>query len=175
MGLRTQTGSPEAVQRRPRGPGDSPAHSLLCWLMRAVFSAWFTAGIIAVLALLTLKALAPPAGRHAPVDEYAQVFRVHLPWLLFSILMAFVAAGYVREWAGAPGRVLTALPVPLLGSLTAAVVGIPLSDSALAVTLHLIEGLLGVALGLALARALAQRWEVNSGTPRERRQWRRSR
>lgn len=70
--------------------------------MRAVFSAWFTASLLAVMALLALKALAPTTGQGEPVDEYAQVLRVHLPWLLFCVLMAVAAGSYVREWANGP-------------------------------------------------------------------------
>lgn len=88
--------------------------------MRAVFSAWFTASLLAVMALLALKALAPTTGQGEPVDEYAQVLRVHLPWLLFCVLMAVAAGSYVREWANGLGRVVAALPVPVLGSFVAA-------------------------------------------------------
>ncbi|MCP9950192.1 hypothetical protein [Actinomadura madurae] len=143
--------------------------------MRAVFSAWFTASLLAVMALLALKALAPTTGQGEPVDEYAQVLRVHLPWLLFCVLMAVAAGSYVREWANGLGRVVAALPVPVLGSFVAASLGIPFSDTAVGVVLHLIEASLGVVLGLALSKTLSQRWAAETVNTRERGTWRKNR
>ncbi|WP_433327528.1 hypothetical protein [Spirillospora sp. CA-294931] len=125
--------------------------------MRAVFSAWFAAGIVAAIALLALKALAPHVEPGVSVDEYAQIYRVHLPRLLFSILMAFVAGSYVREDYTALGRGLAALPVPLLVSVIGAVMDIPMSTTVVTLVLSLIEALLGVVLGLFLTRALSSR------------------
>jgi hypothetical protein len=142
--------------------------------MRAVFSAWFTASVIAVLALLALQALAPTIGHGEPVDEYAQVLRVHLPWLISCVLMAVAAGSYVRDWANATGRALAALPVPVLGSALAALAGIPMSDTVLGFLLHIIEAVLGVVLGLALSKTLVQRWDVEAKS-RERGAWRKNR
>ncbi|MEU8122758.1 hypothetical protein AB0C21_28945 [Spirillospora sp. NPDC049024] len=143
--------------------------------MRAVFSAWFTASVLAVMALLALKALAPAAGQGEPVDEYAQVLRVHLPWLVFCVLMAVAAGSYVRDWANDLGRVVAALPVPVLGSIAAATAGIPLSDTLLGVILHLLEAALGVVLGLALSKTLSQRWAAETAKARGKGEWRKSR
>jgi hypothetical protein len=143
--------------------------------MRAVFSAWLTSGVIAVIALLVLKVLAPADGRAEPVDEYARVLRVHLPWLAFCVLMAVAAGSYVRDWANDLGRALAAFPAPLLGGVAAGFIGLPASSTAVGVLLHLIEAALGVLVGLALSKALAQRWEVDGSDRRERGAWRRSR
>ncbi|MEU9873932.1 hypothetical protein AB0C87_39435 [Actinomadura sp. NPDC048021] len=143
--------------------------------MRAVLSAWFSAALVAALAVCTLKVTAPAIERGEPVDEYAQVLRVHLPWLLFCTFMAVTAGSYVRDRDGGRGRVLAALPVPLLGSLAAAVLGIPFSDTAVGLILHLIEAVLGVALGLALSRTLSRRWAAEAVEIRERRGRRKAR
>ncbi|MBB4773302.1 hypothetical protein [Actinomadura livida] len=143
--------------------------------MRAVFSAWLTSGILAVMALLALKALAPAAGEGGPVDEYAQVLRVHLPWLLSCVLMAVAAGSYVRDRVTGFGRALAALPAPVLGALAAAFIGVPWSGTPVGLTLHLIEAVLGVILGLALSTALSRREETGGAHTREHGQWRRDR
>ena len=121
--------------------------------MRAVLSGWLAAAAVAAVALATIKGLAPPEdGR--PVDEYAQVLRGHLPWLLFSVLMAFVGAFYVRGRGGGWWRVGAGLPVPVLATFAGTEFGIRAAHSDLAVGLQLIEALLGVALGLFLADRL---------------------
>lgn len=127
-----------------------------------MLSAWFAAAIVAVLAVCTLKVTAPEIEQGEPVDEYAQVLRVHLPWLLFCAFMAVTTGSYMRDRDGGLGRVLAALPVPLLGSLAAAALGIPFSDTPVGLILHLIEALLGVALGLALSRTLSRRWAAEA-------------
>lgn len=144
--------------------------------MRALLSAWFAAALVAALAVCTLKVAAPAIERGEPVDEYAQVLRVHLPWLLFCTFMAITSGSYTRDRKGGPGRILAALPVPLLGSLAAAALGIPFSDTAVGLILHLIEAVLGVALGLALSRTLSRRWAAevaDTGGRRGRRKARR--
>lgn len=142
--------------------------------MRAVFSAWLTSGVLAVMALLALKALAPVEGDGGPVDEYAQVMRVHLPWLIFCVLMAVAAGSYVRDWTGF-GRSVAAFPAPVLGSLVAAFIGVPASGTAVGLILHLIEAVLGVILGLALSKALSQRWDAGGANTREHGEWRKNR
>lgn len=143
--------------------------------MRAVFSAWFSAGLIAGLALLALEALAPSVEEGHPVDEYAQLSRVHLPWLLFCVLMALAAGSYVREWKAGLGRALVALPVPAVGGVTAALIGTPQADTLVVLGLHLLEAALGVVLGLALSRTLTARWDAGQEFARERGEWRRNR
>ncbi|MEU8801505.1 hypothetical protein [Spirillospora sp. NPDC048819] len=143
--------------------------------MRAVLSAWLTSGVLAVMALLALKALAPVDGDGGPVDEYAQVLRVHLPWLVFCVLMAVAAGSYVRDWATGFGRALAALPAPVLGGLATAFIGVPSSGTAVGLILHLIEAVLGVILGLALSKALSQRWDAGGANTREHGEWRRNR
>lgn len=117
--------------------------------MRAVLSGWLAAAIIAALALVTVSALAP-ADDGRPVDEYAQVVRIHLPWLLFSVLMAFVGGYYVRARLTGWWCLVGALPVPLLATFAATRLGVPAAQSVVAIVLRLIEALLGVALGLLL-------------------------
>ncbi|XRQ11806.1 hypothetical protein ACN3XK_13225 [Actinomadura welshii] len=143
--------------------------------MRAVFSAWLASGVLAVIALLVLWTLAPADGAAGPVDEYARVLRVHLPWLAFCILMAITAGGYVRDRPGGLERALAAFPAPVIGGVAAAFIGLPASSTALGVALHLIEAVLGVILGLALSRALAQSPEAGGADTRGRGEWRRSR
>ncbi|MFG2085547.1 MULTISPECIES: hypothetical protein [unclassified Spirillospora] len=143
--------------------------------MRAVFSAWLTSGALAVMALLALKALAPAEGRGGPVDEYAQVMRVHLPWLVFCVLMTVAAGSYVRDRIGGLGLALVAFPAPVLGSFAAAFVGVPSSDTPVGLILHLIEAVLGIILGLALSKALSQRWDAGGAEARERGEWRKNR
>ena len=95
-----------------------------------------------------LKGLAPKDVGSS--DEYAQVLRVHLPWLLLSVLMAFVAAYYVRHQMKGWGRLGASIPVPVLATLVSVKLGMQAAESVLAIVLHLIEALLGVALGLFL-------------------------
>jgi hypothetical protein len=117
-------------------------------VMRALLSGWLAAVIVAALALAAMKGLAPMDGR--PFDEYAQVLRVHLPWLLSSVLMAFVAGFYVRDRSGGWWRLGAGLPIPMLAAFAGTQLGIQTAQSVLAVGLRLIEALLGVALGLFL-------------------------
>lgn len=127
-----------------------------------MLSAWFAAALVAALAVCTLKVVAPAIDQGEPVDEYAQVLRVHLPWLLFCAFMAVTSGSYVRDRNGGLGRVVATLPVPLLGAVAAAALGIPFSDTTVGLVLHLIEAVLGVALGLALSRSLSRRWAAEA-------------
>jgi hypothetical protein len=117
--------------------------------MRAVLSGWLAAVVIAAGALAAIKGLAPaPDGR--PVDEYAQVLRVHLPWVLAGVLMAFVAGFYVRDRPRGRWRLAAGLPIPMVAAIVGTGLGIQPAHSALAFGLRLIESLLGVAVGLFL-------------------------
>jgi len=117
--------------------------------MRAVLSGWLAAMVVAAIALAAMKGLAPKAdGR--PLDEYAQVLRVHLPWLLCSVLVAFVAGFYVRDRPRGWWRLAGGLPIPMLATFVNIDLGIQAGQSVLAIGLRLIEALLGVALGLFL-------------------------
>ncbi|MEU5880338.1 hypothetical protein [Spirillospora sp. NPDC047279] len=127
--------------------------------MRSLWSAWLATVIIAVLALLAMKALTPEAGSAAADDEYAEIYRIHLPWLLFCVLMAFSAGAYQRDRTAFRWRLLAAAPVPLIAAVTGVVIDVPPAHTALALLLRLIETLLGIALGLILSDFLSERLE----------------
>jgi hypothetical protein len=130
------------------GPYGAGGGKATVQVMRAVLSGWLAAAAVAAVAILAIKGLAPEESR--PFDEYAQVLRVHLPWLLFSVFMAFVAAYYVRYRLRGWGRLSAALPVPVLATIVSTEVDMQAAHSLLAIVLQLIEALLGVALGLFL-------------------------
>lgn len=143
--------------------------------MRSLLAAWLSSGIVAVLAILTLKALAPEAQRGVPVDEYAQVLRVHLPWLLANLLMAFVAAGTVRERSGGLSYLLMAVPVPLVMAPVAVLTGARAAETAPAALLCVIESALGIVLGAFLAGVVAAYREPTESGPRPGELWREGR
>jgi hypothetical protein len=123
--------------------------------MRSLLAAWLASGIVAIVAILALKVLAPEVERGAPVDEYAQVLRVHLPWLLSTLLMAFVAGGSFREGSGGLLRLLVAVPVPLIMAPVAVLTGARVAETAPAALLCVIESALGIVLGAFLAGVVA--------------------
>ncbi|MBW8484947.1 hypothetical protein [Actinomadura parmotrematis] len=126
-------------------------------LPRSLASAWLLSAAVAAVALPAARALAPPDRPGEPVDEYAQVMRVHLPWTLFCVAMAFAAGVYLRDQPRARWRAAGGLPAPLAATALGAVLGVPTFGTAVGVGLHLIEALLAVVLGLSLATALADR------------------
>jgi hypothetical protein len=144
--------------------------------MRSVCTAWLASGIVAVLAILVMKALAPETEHDEPVDEYAQALRIHLPWLLSNLLMAFVAGSHARAWSGGWSRFLVALPVPVIAMFAAAWTGARAPETVPAAVLSLIETVLGVVLGVFLAGILAANREpTDTARSPEGELWRKSR
>ncbi|RFU40817.1 hypothetical protein DZF91_15190 [Actinomadura logoneensis] len=121
--------------------------------MRAVLNGWLLAVLVAAIALLARAALAPAEGT-GPVDEYARVARVHLPWILGSMVMTYVAASATRPRHGVLVVVAVALPMPTLAMLAGTAVPVIPGQSTLGTVLQLIEALLGGAVGIVLASVI---------------------
>lgn len=136
--------------------------------MRTLVTAWAAATAVSLFAFACMAAVAPPETPvGAPVDEYAQAWRVHVPWLLLGIAMALAAGSCARGPAAL--RWAAALPVPVGAAMVLAVLGVNGSDTPLAVGLHTIESLLAVALALALLERVNSLENTARGDPVKRR------
>jgi CDP-diglyceride synthetase len=110
--------------------------------------AWGGAIFVLLIGMVTLAGLTPRLSPGEPMSASDQAFRVHLPWIVMTLLMVVVAA--LLHWQPSSTRrtLLATLPVPALGVLASAVIGAAGATSALTSLLYVVEGILGAAAGL---------------------------
>jgi hypothetical protein len=118
--------------------------------------AWGGAVLVLIIGTAVLAGLTPRTvpGRSIPLS--AQAFRIHLPWLIMTVLMVLVAA-LLDRWSSTPRRrLLATLPVPAVGVLAGAAVGAAGATSAVTASLYVVEGLAGIVAGLFATTLFAQ-------------------
>jgi hypothetical protein len=124
--------------------------------MLGLLRAWGGALFVLIVGMMAMVRLTPRVtpGESIPVSD--QAFRIHLPWLVISVLMVAVAG--VLHWQPSTlrRRLLATLPVPALATLAGAAVGVSGATSPLAALAYLGEGVLGAALGLLITNVFAR-------------------
>ncbi|WP_155884835.1 hypothetical protein [Actinomadura flavalba] len=121
--------------------------------MRAALSVWTAAAILAVLALLTLKVLAVGPG----TDDYAEVLRGHLPWLVACVFMGLAAGAPLGEPRTLAWSLAVSAPVPLIALVLRLRLAIPGEPGPRIAVVAAIEAAFGIVLGLAVISFFVER------------------
>jgi uncharacterized membrane protein YidH (DUF202 family) len=124
--------------------------------MLSLLRAWGGALFVLIVGAIAMVRLTPRVtpGESIPVSD--QAFRIHLPWLVISVLMVAVAGALHWQPSTMRRRLLATLPVPALAVLAGAAVGVSGATSPLVALVYLGEGVLGVALGLLITSLFAR-------------------
>jgi hypothetical protein len=123
--------------------------------MLSLLRAWGGALFVLIVGMMVMVRLTPPVTPGASIPVSDQAFRIHLPWLVISVLMVVVAG--LLHWRPSPlrRRLLATLPVPAVAVLAGAAVGVSGATSPLVALAYLGEGVLGAVLGLLITSVFA--------------------
>ena len=124
--------------------------------MLSLLRAWGGALFVLIVGVMAMVRLTPRVTPGESISVSDQAFRIHLPWLVISVLMVAVAG--VLQWRPSTKRrrLLATLPVPALAALSGAAVGALGATSPLLALAYLGEGVLGTVLGLLITNVFAR-------------------
>ncbi len=124
--------------------------------MLGLLRAWAGAILILILGMVILAALTPRTAPGETISVSDQAFRIHLPWLVMTVLMVVVATVLQWEKTTTRQRLLATLPVPVLGILACVAIGASGATSAVTALLYVVEGILGTAAGLFITSLIGK-------------------
>jgi hypothetical protein len=130
--------------------------------MIRLLRAWGVAFFVWLVGAAITAGIAPTPRPGASIDGLSQLLRVHLPWIILSLVMALAAGALYRERDGAVRRAVAILGMPLLATVIGAVAGFSGATTLAAAGLYLIEGVFGAALGLLVANSFGEREQAVS-------------
>lgn len=125
--------------------------------MRRLPACWATAAAVWVLGTAVTAISLPGLEPGATLSPTDQLLRLHLPWVLTSLLMTMAAATLYRDRTRWAPWLLAGATVPALVTLGGAAAAALGPVGAPAVALYVLEGAGGTAAGLAAA------WKVSGG------------